>query len=554
MVLVFSPWKIFSQDQEQPNLKTWLSQQDKKNQEQRFISHQQDYPITFGLEVEFDVERYPEILDFYKPIRLNPQNPQDVYQPTDKEWQKLSRKEKLALFRYHHFKKQLIHGKLYSRWENPEDQTKDFIRYEKIKHFKSDDPERRIFYNYLKPTLTVEARGNVEVNGHIFEHLQDVKIFFYLLQKFIGQGDTQTHVVFPNKKLNNLFGLTLWEHDRSFIHRLNQEFEEFIQDSRFLPAVQANSDWDGLLSHTRKEQIQHVETLIKNDQFPKSESSRIYRTGIPAINRVAYPENLLGFEMRQEDNPSENTRPYLGSYDRLISSMDRVSTILENEGDFSSFAAYESIELPYDLNQYEPAKTHGFNEQHAREKNQQFLIKRIEQLKLSPFAEIALQAKKLEAHFLPHLPIWDKLEKYCRNTFSGRSTLHAFFHAFRDWDYYPDFLKLPAEKQQMIRYQLHQATINFLQKILNYTEKNEWDSLFSAMRVAYAQWGYESHLRDMFTDERIAITPATKMLFLPKHQEIAEAAKRGDLATIKKFLAQGISIDAQDREGMTPLM
>jgi hypothetical protein len=340
---------------------------------------------------------------------------------------------------------------------------------------------------------------------------------------------------------------------------LDQEYLEFSRDPRLLPATQANSDWDGLLSNTRKEQIHHIESLIQKDKFPKSEQSRVYRAGIPSINHVAYKEELLGFEMRQEDNPSENTRSYLGSYQRLIAALDRLSIILEKDGNLDVFLPYQNIELPYDLNTYEVEKTHGLNEDHAMEKNKEFLWKRIKSLlkTLSPFYRERL--KKIEYHFSPNTSFWSFAEKYLRNNFSQRSTFHAFLHVFRDWDHYPDIQKLEKTTREEIINKINMATVVFLETWVDAYLHHLPDSFFVTTRMAFARWGHDSGLRSLFFDDHDVQNFDTfwswdKTHYLPKNEEINDLARKGDLEGIHKLLLHGIAIDSRDRDGMTPLM
>jgi ankyrin repeat protein len=531
----------------------------------RYVGQDHLQPITFGLEVELDVEKYSQILEYYKPMRSNPENPEDKYEPTDDEWNKLTMKEKLELFRFHHFKEKLIKGKLFSRWEGT-----DLIKYVKLGKINSTDSKVLDFWKSLHPTIAVEPRGNVEVNGLVFKDLREISNFFKKLKTHIGEGDSQAHVVFPDRPINNIFGLALYFHDKSFLRRLVQEHYEFLENPKLTPAIQANSDWDGLFSNIRKLQIKKIEKLIEEKNFPRDEYSRVYRAGIPTINRVAYPAHLLGFELRNEDNPSENTRTYVGSYGRLVENMDMISRILEIDPSLNVFSDFDDLEVPYDLNLYEVEKTHGLVEVDALKKNIDFFHKRMNQI-IPHLTELEKsQLNIIMSEFNENSPIWNKIETHTRNFFSARSTMHAIWHIFRNWDHYPVISTLPDSIKSEAINKINTATIEFIKDLL-VAHKNYSNSAFSRkLRIAFAKWAESSEiylyfsmfesLRNIgssreFVQENQILNPQHEINHFPKSNQLVDLAssKKDKTKSFLEMLAQGIDVNSIDRNHYTSL-
>lgn len=298
--------------------------------ERRYFGKDSTHPITFGLEIEINPRYkvgFARALKYYKPDNISSDG-----------WEALSAPERVSF-------------------------VDAGICLEKIQKDTSKmKPEEKSFYETLPAILDREASGTHEFKGFVFQELDELKNFARAFQNYIYEGDIQGHVVFDFAPLPGAAGYAIYEHDRAMIQRLVAERNESLVVPSRIPGVNFTALYLGPMMAREKYQLAVMEQASLRypniAEFTSSRelrrinvwhdvgSVRTYRVAAPSLRTMSYPAGKIGFELRMEDNPASNDRPYTGAFERVSDAMDRLSYVLAEAGSLNPFIDFGQVELP----------------------------------------------------------------------------------------------------------------------------------------------------------------------------------------------------------------
>jgi len=290
--------------------------------------------ITYGIEIEVDPDRYPQVLRYYD-VEVKDGN-KGKYQVIDPG------EFLVTLPKYRGSYRELVKA-------NQSTDTK--VRYVKKQVPPSgSSQDEAAFYKQLPSELFLEKTGTVEFNQFNtggsnpleIKSLNSVRGVLNQFKKYIGEGDVQGHIVFdrPNHEKTQIYGsegYVIYEHDRAILKRLQDEDDQHKRDPDFIPALNLNSAFLGPVSQAELLATRKIEGNLNQGQLSNSEHAG--RAAIPVLRTDKYQpdDTKVGFELRMYDNPSEAKGPYEGSFDQLHLALDRATHHLTTQGGLNEF-------------------------------------------------------------------------------------------------------------------------------------------------------------------------------------------------------------------------
>lgn len=213
--------------------------------------------VSFGLEVEFDLNKNPRVLDDYRSEKTS-----------EKKWLELSSQEKLHLISNK--------GKV--------------TRLIKMSHV----PE------WLPLELRREASGTFELTDVVFQNYSDWKKALEESKARYGIGAAQTHLVYnPAEVAGSLTGFVAFSGDLAQLNVLEKGYAKYLQDSEKIPGnnlvhfVLGPMSGEGLVNTKKFEDKIRVSDKVLNETGGKYYLSTVLRGGIYGSKPLA------GFELRQ---------------------------------------------------------------------------------------------------------------------------------------------------------------------------------------------------------------------------------------------------------------
>ncbi len=447
-----------------------------------FVGGKATHPITFGLEIEVDLAKLRDadtFLRFYKPAHI-----------PSWRWLRLDDDE---------------------RFEEGIRAQRRSTEFSRVNY---DDASMKpaivAFYKKLPRDLLNEVNGNLELRGSdfVFSKLDDLKDFLEQFEKLFGEGDLQTHIVFPKTPLNGATGYVIYEHDRAMLRRFTAEYETFMREanrsaSASQPASNAVSLYLGLLDAFDKQRTRYAETWSKHDGelyvngnigFSRRNNAmkalslgtfRVNRRSAPIFRNASYPEGHVGFELRMEDNPSFVVAPNLGASQRLVAALGRVSQVLAHTGSLEIFARFGTLTLPSEswCDGGDDDVIEGF----VASLKSKVLTR--QQHKTCEGLSNSIDEQGSSVSSLLH----DGLSP----TF-----LNNFLFPLRDWESHPILAVLSVRERATVVSRIEQAKIAYLvaaKKILEeQADLPESEPPYRALRIALAAWAHKVNLVPLF--------------------------------------------------------
>lgn len=214
-------------------------------------------PISFGLEVEFDLTRNPKIIEDYRAENIS-----------EKKWMSFSYEEK----RHHILNKS------------------KFMNLVKM----STAPQ------WLPQELWRENSGNFELTDVVFQNYSDWKRALEESKKRYGIGAAQAHIVYnPIKVSGSLTGFVAFSGDLAQVSILEKGYQKYLQDFNKIPgnnlahSVLGPMSGEGINSTQKFENKIRASSKIINETGGKYFLSTVLRGGIYGN------KSLVGFELRQ---------------------------------------------------------------------------------------------------------------------------------------------------------------------------------------------------------------------------------------------------------------
>jgi hypothetical protein len=159
--------------------------------------------LTYGLEIEFSVEKNIQILNDYKPYEKK----EDGSKWTDKQWQALSLEQRKFEFL------------------KPRNNSSFLIKLKSAP-------------DYLPKSLHHEKHGTHEMTNFVFQTSEDFINARTILTERYGLGAVQAHVVGPTQTVNlNLLSFTVFMSDHAQLKSLENGFRKYLVDHTHIPAA-----------------------------------------------------------------------------------------------------------------------------------------------------------------------------------------------------------------------------------------------------------------------------------------------------------------------------
>ncbi|MBS1961518.1 MAG: hypothetical protein JST04_04840 [Bdellovibrionales bacterium] len=260
-------------------------------------------PLSYGLELEFELSRAPNIVKYYRRFDI-----------PEFAWNKMSDEARIKA----------LNDTTPNRswWRN----WLTVVKKNKLQRI-SGGPE------WLPKTLTIEGHGTYEVNGVIRNTIDELTEARKQYEDLFGPGSLQVHVVFPKSRITGAAGYMVYKSDESIITNLEISYEKYLKNPKKKPARRLIYWALGPMSEWNRQFFlanERVATLPK--KFPKLGGRRLISG--PVLRDDAYPAGYLGFELRQFAE---------GATD-LIDEAEDLTVHLE-KGTLKQFTAYENVEL-----------------------------------------------------------------------------------------------------------------------------------------------------------------------------------------------------------------
>jgi hypothetical protein len=271
-------------------------------------------PITFGLELEVNLKFNPRLVEIYRPASF-----------TESQWLRLSTDERL--------KKGL-------EWDAKVAKDYKIISYLRLTAAGSIFPEK----------IKTESNGFSELNGFVFSTLGELVKFLESFEARFGPAFSQGHVVFPATPISGVTGFIIHQSDYALLRTLMDEVLFYRSNPSRLPAANLVSHSLPPLYEENKTKLLALESTLERGEkipYPGDETKHILA---PTLRGDTYPNNLVGFELRQWDMPSGGGPILPKRSAGLVQSMAQTAQILSEEGNFKRFEKYKSVQLLSALN------------------------------------------------------------------------------------------------------------------------------------------------------------------------------------------------------------
>lgn len=277
------------------------------------LNGQRSKRITFGLEAEYGPDVSHRILSDYRPSGV-----------PDAPWLQMSPSERAR-----------ASAELISR----ERKNATFVKL-------AGAPD------WLPSTLAGEGNGNFEFNQLIFTSIEDARSLLARLEDRYGRGSYHGHVVFlRDDAFSGVTGYSVFEADFAQLRTLERNFAIYLQNPTFELARNVFHHSLGPLGEADRLALMAAELGVRRGRATNLD--RTLKTYAPILRTDAYPEGLVGIELRQFHNRSEE----------LLTSMERLSQELETTGRLDLYKTFELVPLIDRASALSQFRALGFNRQ-----------------------------------------------------------------------------------------------------------------------------------------------------------------------------------------------
>lgn len=214
-------------------------------------------PISFGLEVEFDLSKNPKVLQDYRAEKTSEQ-----------KWRTLNLEEKLQIISQKNKVTRLVKMSQAAAW--------------------------------LPSELRRETTGTFELSDVVFTSYSAWKKALDDSQERYGIGAAQTHVVYNPQDVNgSLTGFVSFSGDLAQLSLLERGYEKYLKDPEKIPGnnlthfVLGPMNGEGISNTKKYEEKIRTSKMFKNEMGGKYFLSTVLRAGIYG------DQTLAGFELRQ---------------------------------------------------------------------------------------------------------------------------------------------------------------------------------------------------------------------------------------------------------------
>ena len=233
-----------------------------------YVAKESAFPITYGIEVEFDFHLSPELLDYYRPTSIS-----------ESDWKKLDRARKISKME----KLDPVQN-TQNRWFS----LLKAVKLKKLSSSPSDFPNE----------LILERHGTYEMNGEVFKTISEMDLYLKALSQRIPGGYLQGHVAFPKRPIEGAAGYQIYETDRAEIFSLSGGYTTYLKNPSEIPAKSFIHYALGPISPEGQRAILAQQSHnLSGAKIGKGGKNRL-RLG-PALRDDVYPNGRIGFELRQ---------------------------------------------------------------------------------------------------------------------------------------------------------------------------------------------------------------------------------------------------------------
>ncbi len=260
----------------------------------RYVGGESGNPISFGIEIEFNVRENPNLVDYYR-----------IPNVSETKWRSLGREAKIRLS---------------TDWEKRIYKDYKAVAYVRLRDAPVKFPEQ----------LLNESNGNVEMNGLIFDTVADARAFLVEFESLVGKGALQGHVVAEKSSLPGLTGYTVFKADENQLKTLEHGYARYLKNPGSIPG---KSITHHSLAPLYQEDIavfrSYEEALRTGGELPHVADSKHLNAPVMRGGGI-YGKSKMGFEGRQFHRRSEE----------LIEWQDDLSRTLEKDGDLSRYEVF----------------------------------------------------------------------------------------------------------------------------------------------------------------------------------------------------------------------
>lgn len=257
--------------------------------------------LSYGLEIEYAIDRAPQLLDDYRP-----------YGTSEKKWASYNHAEKM---------KAMLRDDTHKR-------VNTLVRV-------STAPD------WVPEIMDSEGHGTFEATGMVFHSIESLNSALGMMEQRYGRGAAQVHVVFDRKDVKQpLSGFVSFSADRAQLRNLFLGYQKFLKNPKKIPAANITHYVLGPLSAIGEKATLALEARIasgqklKNDVAGKYFLSTVLRAGIYGQG------DRVGFELRQFNFDYEGLKEEVSYVSRLI---------MDNK--LAHFKRFEnSIEAEFEIN------------------------------------------------------------------------------------------------------------------------------------------------------------------------------------------------------------
>ncbi len=402
-----------------------------------FAEGNPERPISFGIESEMNFAENPNIVKDYKVIGFS-----------DEDWAKLSFEERVAAA---------------NAAQSEVGFKKPFL--EKL----SDRDER------LPSTIINEGDGNIELNGIVFNNLDEARDFVSFLDERYGKSSLQGHVVRDNKTpFTGASGYTVFNSDYAQISALDRNFDIYLKNPDFTPAKNLSHHSLGPLSDQNLKLYRNVEDMAGRGKSLKGAELGGNRVVYgPVLRSEPYPDGLVGFELRQ----------YHKRGDEMLDEMGSLAQDLQARDGLSKFSPYKDQPLISSDLPAQRAAEYGI--ELDKKWSSGFITKS------NPYFKAV--GKRMKARF-PNL------------VYGGADVSERFFFPLRKWSDYPAVKNLPEPERTQAIAKIENATKEYLltldAKVRDWDRTSVDDSALRELQIAASKWGKDSGLKEIMDIER----------------------------------------------------
>lgn len=263
-------------------------------------------PISFGLELEFELRRAPQLTRYYRRFDIS-----------EKKWLEMSEKDRVKSLEETDPRRSFVRGVL------------TLFKRNKLVRI-SGGPD------FLPEFLVIENHGTYEVNGVIADTIEELRRARSKIEDLFGRGSLQVHVAFPRSPVSGATGYMVYKTDESVILHLENSYARYQKDPTKTPARRLVYWALGPMSETNRAFYLKNEQIANQGRKLEATKRRRLITG-PVLRDEPYPEGYLGFELRQD---AENAPD-------LINEAEWLGERLKNGtlGEFQAFEATEQVSL-----------------------------------------------------------------------------------------------------------------------------------------------------------------------------------------------------------------